>query len=291
MQSLAPVVAPFGVDVAIVEPAAVASSFTDSVHRAPAGPYAELQQAYLDRTPPRSRRRSRRRMPRKRRRGGDHVAAEVPVADVGGRRAFRRPVAGRSGRVAGDRGDVGVDPLIVPAPGITRVWLDTWEWACCGEPFGVGDEVDLLIATRAPSAAFVAGVGPELAATVDAIESHHQETPSTPEDRVRGRVHAIHGVAQDHVETRHLRRPGFGAPPDAEMPAEGEEWPFSGRDLGNGMLIGSRPSRWMIESVPVPGAVTSCRGIACRGRRRGRRGRRRHSSRTRSPRSSVGRRR
>ncbi|WP_394685451.1 DUF6578 domain-containing protein [uncultured Microbacterium sp.] len=149
-----------------------------------------------------------------------------------------------------------MDPLIVPAPGITRVWLDTWEWACCGEPFGVGDEVDLLIATRAPSAAFVAGVGPELAATVDAIESHHQETPSTPEDRVRGRVHAIHGVAQDHVETRHLRRPGFGAPPDAEMPAEGEEWPFSGRDLGNGMLIGSRPSRWMIESVPVPGAVT-----------------------------------
>ncbi len=50
MQSLAPVVAPFGVDVAIVEPAAVASSFTDSVHRAPAGPYAAQQQAYLDRT-------------------------------------------------------------------------------------------------------------------------------------------------------------------------------------------------------------------------------------------------
>ncbi|MDU0345874.1 DUF6578 domain-containing protein [Microbacterium sp. KSW2-29] len=141
-------------------------------------------------------------------------------------------------------------------PGSTRVWLDTWEWACCGEPFEVGDAVDLLIATRAPSPRFVEGVGPELAATVDAIESHHQETTSTPEDRVRGRVHAIHGVAQDHVEVRHLRRPGFGAPPDAEMPAEGEEWPFSGRDLGNGLLIGSRPSKWMIESVPIPGAVT-----------------------------------
>lgn len=49
MQSLAPVVAPFGVDVSIVEPAAVASSFVDSVHRAAPGPYAELQQAYLDR--------------------------------------------------------------------------------------------------------------------------------------------------------------------------------------------------------------------------------------------------
>ncbi|WP_314455938.1 SDR family NAD(P)-dependent oxidoreductase [uncultured Microbacterium sp.] len=50
MQSLAPVVAPFGVDVAIVEPAAVASSFTDSVHRTEPGPYAQEQQAYLDRT-------------------------------------------------------------------------------------------------------------------------------------------------------------------------------------------------------------------------------------------------
>lgn len=50
MQSLAPVVAPFGVDVSIVEPAAVSSSFTDSVHRAAPGPYADLQQAYLDRT-------------------------------------------------------------------------------------------------------------------------------------------------------------------------------------------------------------------------------------------------
>src|SRR6476659_11124543 len=43
MQSLAPVVENFGIDVAIVEPAAVASSFTDSVHRAPAGPYAVQQ--------------------------------------------------------------------------------------------------------------------------------------------------------------------------------------------------------------------------------------------------------
>ncbi|OZD57845.1 short-chain dehydrogenase [Rhodococcus sp. 06-1477-1B] len=49
MQSLAPVVAPFGIGVSIVEPAAVASSFVDSVHRATPGPYAELQQAYLDR--------------------------------------------------------------------------------------------------------------------------------------------------------------------------------------------------------------------------------------------------
>ncbi|MGN6444827.1 SDR family NAD(P)-dependent oxidoreductase [Amnibacterium sp.] len=50
MQSLAPVVAPFGIEVAIVEPAAVASSFVESVDRSDAGPYAEQLQAYLDRT-------------------------------------------------------------------------------------------------------------------------------------------------------------------------------------------------------------------------------------------------
>lgn len=50
MQSLAPVVAPFGVEVSIVEPAAVASAFVESVDRIEAGPYEDLLQAYLDRT-------------------------------------------------------------------------------------------------------------------------------------------------------------------------------------------------------------------------------------------------
>ena len=149
-----------------------------------------------------------------------------------------------------------MDPLTARAPDVTRVWLETWEWECCGEPFGIGDEVDLLLLTRAPSTAFVESVGLELAATTDAIESRHQETQTIPEDRVRGRVRGIHAVVQEHLETRHLRRPGYGAPADAEMPAEGEEWPFSGRDLGNGFMVGSRPTKWMIESVPVLGAVT-----------------------------------
>ncbi|MBT9607133.1 SDR family NAD(P)-dependent oxidoreductase [Microbacterium sp.] len=50
MQSLAPVVAPFGIDVAIVEPAAVASSFTESVERYDGGAYQAQLDAYLERT-------------------------------------------------------------------------------------------------------------------------------------------------------------------------------------------------------------------------------------------------
>lgn len=50
MQSLAPVVAPFGIDVAIVEPAAVASSFTGSVERYDGGAYQRQLDAYLERT-------------------------------------------------------------------------------------------------------------------------------------------------------------------------------------------------------------------------------------------------
>ncbi|MFI5937364.1 SDR family oxidoreductase [Actinoplanes sp. NPDC051494] len=54
MQSLAPVVARFGIDVSIVEPGAVASEFVSNVAGDPAGrgpddPYAELLAAYLRR--------------------------------------------------------------------------------------------------------------------------------------------------------------------------------------------------------------------------------------------------
>lgn len=50
MQSVAPVVAPFGVQVSVVEPAAVASSFVESVDHSDAGPYEEQLQAHLART-------------------------------------------------------------------------------------------------------------------------------------------------------------------------------------------------------------------------------------------------
>ena len=135
---------------------------------------------------------------------------------------------------------------------MTRVWLTQWEWACCGDAFAVGDEVDFGIAARSPDPSLAELLGPALVATVDAVESHHEEEFA---DRVRGRVTAVHAVAHHVAERRSLRRPGHGAPPDAVMPPDGEEWPMTRRDLGGGTFVGSRPSRYVIEIVPVPGTA------------------------------------
>lgn len=136
---------------------------------------------------------------------------------------------------------------------MTRVWLDAMEWACCGDPFAVGDEVDFVIGRREPSAGFIRHLGAALSATIDAFEARHPEGPT--DDRVCGRVVGVQIVVQESIERFSLRRPGHGAPPDAAMPAEGELWPMSGRDLGNGFFIGTRPTRWMRVSEPVPEAI------------------------------------
>ena len=132
---------------------------------------------------------------------------------------------------------------------MTRVWLTEWEWACCGDAFAVGDDVDFGIATRDARSQLTETLGPQLVATVDAIESHHEE--EIP-DRVQGRVTAIHAVTREVVERRSLRRPGHGAPLDAVIPSDGDEWPMTGLELGNGMFIGTRPSRYVITAEPVP---------------------------------------
>lgn len=135
---------------------------------------------------------------------------------------------------------------------MTRVWLARWEWACCGDPFEVGDDIDFGILARAPQLALADELDPEVVATVDAVESHHEEEFA---DRVRGRVVAIQAVARDVIERRSLRRPGHGAPLDAVMPSDGSEWPAVRRDLGGGVFAGSQPSRFVVEMVPVPGSV------------------------------------
>ncbi|MFE1663294.1 DUF6578 domain-containing protein [Microbacterium sp. P02] len=134
---------------------------------------------------------------------------------------------------------------------ITRVWLADGEWQCCGEAFAVGDDIDFGIATRSPHLALADKLGPVLVETVDAIESHHEDDFV---DRVRGRVLQVHAVTREVVERRSLRRPGHGAPPTAVMPPAGEEWPLIRHEWGNGVgaWVGSRPSRYVVEIIPIP---------------------------------------
>ncbi|MHA6667753.1 DUF6578 domain-containing protein [Homoserinimonas sp. A447] len=143
---------------------------------------------------------------------------------------------------------------------MTRVWLTEWEWACCGDPFGLGDEVDFGIESRTAHPALAEVLGPELVRTVDAMESHHVEEFA---DRVSGRVVAVYTVTREVIERRSLRRPGHGAPPDAIMPTDGDDWPMVGRELGNGAFVGTRPSRYLIEIVPVPetAMLTPAQGV------------------------------
>ncbi|WP_045278523.1 DUF6578 domain-containing protein [Microbacterium oxydans] len=90
---------------------------------------------------------------------------------------------------------------------MTRVWLSRWEWACCGDPFAVGDRVDFGIWTRDPTS-LVEMLGPELVVTVAALESHHEEEYA---DRVRGRVLAAYEVTHEVLERRFRYSPGLGA--------------------------------------------------------------------------------
>lgn len=132
---------------------------------------------------------------------------------------------------------------------MTRVWLAKWEWACCGDAFKVGDDVDFGIETRTPEPLLAETLGPALVATVDAIESHHEKEFT---DRVRGQVVAVHEVTREVIERKSLRQPGHGAPNRAVTPHVGGRWPLVGSALGSDVRIGSRPPGYIIEITPVP---------------------------------------
>lgn len=135
---------------------------------------------------------------------------------------------------------------------MTRVWLTGWEWDCCGDAFAVGDNVDFGIESRTVMAPLRDLLGATVSDSVDAMESHHVE--SFP-DRIAGRVTAVHAVTVEVIERQVLRRPGRGAPPDATMPAEREDWPLVGPRIGEAsdgeVVMGFRPSRFIILTEQV----------------------------------------
>ncbi|WJS92349.1 DUF6578 domain-containing protein [Microbacterium testaceum] len=136
---------------------------------------------------------------------------------------------------------------------MTRVWLDSTEWDCCGDPFTLSDEVDFVVHRRTPSDEFVRDLGAELAATVGAFERRHPQ--ATTNDRVQGRATRIQIVLQDTVTRSSPRHPGYGAPRDDANPVDVGLPPSSLGDRGGAVFLGLRPSRWMRVSKPVPHAV------------------------------------
>ncbi|MDQ1177778.1 DUF6578 domain-containing protein [Microbacterium sp. SORGH_AS_0421] len=136
---------------------------------------------------------------------------------------------------------------------MTRVWLDSTEWDCCGDPFTLSDEVDFVVHRQTPSDEFVRDLGAELAMTVGALEARRRQ--ATTNDRVQGRVTGIQIVLQDTVTRSSPRRPGYGAPRDDVNPVDVGLPPFSRGDRGSAVFLGLRPSRWMSVSKPVPHAV------------------------------------
>lgn len=89
---------------------------------------------------------------------------------------------------------------------IERVWLHEWEWACCGDPFRVGDDVTLMV-DREITSELRTYAGDTIAATLDAVESHHEEGGATP---LVGTVRAVYGVV---IEYRERRVPRVPRPP------------------------------------------------------------------------------
>jgi hypothetical protein len=141
---------------------------------------------------------------------------------------------------------------------MTRVWLARWEWACCGDAFEVGDDVDFGIATRHPDETLAEELGPALFSTLDALESHHENEYT---DRAKGTVVAVHAVTHEVTERRIPR------PLRPSSSVERTRPPV--RDLGNGIFVGTdvSPDVVMIESVPGTVRLASVRGVGRREER------------------------
>jgi hypothetical protein len=80
-----------------------------------------------------------------------------------------------------------------------KVWLEAWEWECCGDPFAVGATVNwnLTPVDDAGKASFTELFAAEIGPAITHMEGHHGATPLPPPQRVR--VEAIHAVYWDRA--------------------------------------------------------------------------------------------
>jgi hypothetical protein len=91
------------------------------------------------------------------------------------------------------------------------VWVQEWQFACCGGPFAVGDTVTWTISPAVPGA-LAAYLGEDRAAALAGVEDHHDALPDPAP--VAGRIVEILTDGDDgrvvHVHRSDQRRPGGG---------------------------------------------------------------------------------
>ena len=73
-----------------------------------------------------------------------------------------------------------------------QVWLEDWEWQCCGEPFAVGAEVEWgLVPVSSESRSYLLDpLGAEVVAGITHYQTHH-EGEDDERQLTRGRVESI----------------------------------------------------------------------------------------------------
>ena len=73
------------------------------------------------------------------------------------------------------------------------VWMDDWQFDCCGEPFGIGSEVSWTIGP-ANSDLLTDMLGTDTGVAIDAFEDHHSTGLPEGTPPTRGTVLAIKGA-------------------------------------------------------------------------------------------------
>jgi hypothetical protein len=83
------------------------------------------------------------------------------------------------------------------------VWLEDWEWQCCGEPFALGAEVEwgLLPASDGDRAYLIEPLGAAVVGGITHCETHHAGEDDEQPVPTRGRVESI-TAAYWHVAPR-----------------------------------------------------------------------------------------
>ena len=73
------------------------------------------------------------------------------------------------------------------------VWVDEWQFSCCGDPFGIGDAVAWLL-KPVDAARMLEVLGPEIGRLVVHAEERHDQ--SEVAHRHRGRVDSLRMVCR-----------------------------------------------------------------------------------------------